>query len=321
MVPTITETEVDRALDGVAEFFAERETRPGAVARRLLGHPLPDDERLIDHLIRERRRKTRLDGGIGGWVVGTTWSAWELMQLGCPPDHTGVSRMIGYLLARQDLPGRFGEGCSERRHAIGHCKHFLNGFFSPATADEVVSPLTFPSGVIITHEWEARFAASCFALRTVLQARQERRKSVQLHLNGLVDLAARWEQQQFSASPDLLFFVLGAFALTPIEHREHAQRLTNRLVAMQTEQGEWESGSLFHALDNLLHAPFSEARDAVQRATPPLIARQQPNGSFDETDNEELALIALRALRTHGPARLKMRSPRVATSTIPRFRY
>lgn len=320
MVPTITETEVDRALDGVAEFFAERETRPGVVARRLLGHPRPDDERLVDHLIRERRRRTRLDGGIGGWVVGTTWSAWELMQLGCPPDHTGVSRMIGYLLARQDMPGRFGEGCSERRHAIGHCKHFLRGFFSPGTADQVVSPLTFPSGVIITHEWEARFAASCFALRTVLQARQEERKAVREHIEGLVALAERWEQQQFSASPDLLFFVLGAFSLTPIEHRDYAQRLAGRLTAMQNADGEWGGGSLFHALDNLLHVPLAEALEATRRAGPALIRRQQANGSFDETENEELALIALRALRTHGTARVKMRPPRLTTSTVPRFR-
>jgi hypothetical protein len=297
---TVTTEELTRALEGVAEFFHQRQTRAGILARRALGISPPDDVLLADELIRERRRSTRLDGGVGGWVMATTWSAWELLQLGCPPDHTGLSRMVGYLLNQQNKPGRYGEGCSDRRHRIGHCHHFMEGFFSPATRDDAVAPVQFPSGVVIVNEWEARFAASCFALRTVLQARQEGRPLVRAHLNSLFHLAERWENQEFEAAPDLLFLASGCFAVAPLDDRQRSRNSFAALGARQLEDGTWEGASLFNALEALLLAPFPETSEAVKRAAPEVIRRQRTSGAFDEEENEEVALIALRTLRAHG---------------------
>jgi hypothetical protein len=119
----------------------------------------------------------------------TAWSAWELLQLGCPSDHPGVNRMVGYLLSRQDKAGRWGEGCSERRHGIGHCRHSVSGFFSPGSRDESIAPLTLANGTVIASEYDARFAASCFALRVVLAAGQDRRSAVRQHVESLF---GRW---------------------------------------------------------------------------------------------------------------------------------
>mgnify|MGYP006174181363 CR=1 FL=1 len=44
-----------------------------------------------------------------------------------------------------------------------------------APVDVPLGPLTFPVGITIREETDARFAASCFALQAVLRARQERR--------------------------------------------------------------------------------------------------------------------------------------------------
>ena len=313
----VSPTELNRALDGVAEFFQSRQTRAGVVARRLIGASTVEDDSLANQLINERRRKTRLDGGIGGWVSATSWSAWELLQLGCPPDHTGLLRMIGYLLARQDAAGRFGEGCSERRHARGYCHHFVSGFFSPGSKDERTAPLVFPSGAVITKEWDARFACSCFALRTALHARQERRESVARHVDSLIYLAERWQTSEYPVNPDVAFTAMAAIASAPMGKREQAVRIANRLIAFQRPEGDWENASLYHAVDALLALSTSTAREAIIKATQKMVEDQRPDGSFDEHANEEIALIALRSFKSLGAHRAKPRPPRLSPTRLP----
>ena len=59
----------------LAEYFQERKTRAGVLARRLLQIEAPDDQDLVEHLIRERHRKTRIDGSVDGALVATAWLA------------------------------------------------------------------------------------------------------------------------------------------------------------------------------------------------------------------------------------------------------
>lgn len=312
-----TPTDMNRALDGVAEFFRSRQTRAGVVARRLLSATTTEDDVLSHQLINERRRKTRMDGGVGGWVAATTFSAWELIQLGCRPDHTGLSRMLGYILDRQDKPGRFGEGCSERRHNIGHCHHYIGGFFSPGSKDEIVAPLALPSGSVFTEEWDARFAGSCFALRTVLQARQERRDAVIRHVESLVDLADRWRRAEFPVETELAFTALSAVAVAPLQYRPAAEGMAARLIDQQQPDGTWDKTSTFQAIDALLSVPSAESQVAVRHATESIIQEQRPDGSFDDDANEERALIALRAIWSIGTRRSTPRPPRLSPAAIP----
>jgi hypothetical protein len=311
----VPESDIIRALEGAAEFFLGRTTRAAVVARLLLGARGPHDADLIDQIVRERRRRTRLDGSVDGSLMQTAWSAWELLQLGCPGDHPGVDRMVGYLVSRQDEAGRFGEGCSERRHRLGHCQHHLSGFFSPGTRDESIAPLELASGTVITSEYEARFAASCFALRVVLGAGMDRRAAVRRHVESLFKLGRRWKHNEFPAGLALGFCALGALALVPFEDRSRVEALAAELIGRQGTDGRWPGVSLFHALDCLWQVPGAQTTEAITRATPALLALQQGSGAFDESGNEEQTLIALRALRALAPGPVTPRLPEPTLST------
>ena len=62
------------------------------LARRMLGVEAPEEDVLVEHLIRERRRYTRMDGSSQGSLMTTAWATWELLQLDCPADHAVVVR-------------------------------------------------------------------------------------------------------------------------------------------------------------------------------------------------------------------------------------
>ena len=278
------------------------------VARQLLGITKPDDDRLTDHLIRERRRKTRLDGSVDGALQETAWSAWELLRLGCTRGHAGLDRMIGFLVSRQDKPGRFGEGCSERRHPIANCKHFMSGFFSPGTVDRAIAPLALPTQAVILTEFGARYAVSCMALRTVLRAGEDRRTAVLAHIESLFHLVDRWQDQsQFPDSMDVVFTTLGALGLAPLEYRDRVGKTADAIIGLQNAQGAWDGTSVFHAVDGMMAIRGDAARRAIGRALPQMLTLQQESGAFDDADSDELALIALRAVKSQAPVRATVR--------------
>lgn len=292
----VAQTDVRDAIERLAGFFRERQTRAGLLARRLLRRSAPGDPALADHLIRERRRKTRMNGSIGGSLVQTAWVAWEFLELDCPTDHAAVVRTIGYVLAQQDQPGHFAEGCEPERHHGGLCRHHVSGFFSPGPQDEPAAPLSFPSGVAVDDDAAARFAASCFSLRVVLWAREDRREGVRRHIESLLQLPQLWETEGGPWSLDLRFFALGALASAPLEYRSRLAQLAARLLEHQQSSGTWPGTHLFHALDMLWHVPTAAAQEAIRRAVPLLCSMQHESGAFDAEQHEEPALIALRAL-------------------------
>ncbi len=288
--------DLDEAVERAAGFFEDRDTRAGLQARAMLRRARQSDAGLSEHLIRERRRMTRMDGSVEGSLIRTAWTTRELLELDCHRDHAAVVRTLGYVLSTQNGAGHFAEGCSERRHERRICCHYLSGFFSPAPRDETVASVTFPSGVVIKGEEAARFAASCFALRIVLLAGEERRPGVRKHLDSLVLLSEAMEDPDRSWSPDLVCFALGAFAAAPFEYRPNAQRLAARAIGCQDSDGNWTGVDLFHVLDVLLAMPTGPAQTAVLHTAPVLCSLQRDSGAFDETDDEQRALIGLRAL-------------------------
>lgn len=170
-------TDLSAHRDALTAFFAARDTVAGVVARRLLGQPGADDTDLADHLIRQRRRRSSMDGSIDHALVPTARALSEILDLGAPGDHAAVVRLSGYLLGRQDAPGRWGE--AEGTGA---------GFFSPGPVDQVLAPLTVHTGMTFEDESDARFAASCITLRAVLRAGHENRAAVRAHVSGLLGL-------------------------------------------------------------------------------------------------------------------------------------
>ncbi len=286
------------ALERAATFFERRESRAGILGRRLTGRTRLDDGDLAEHLIRDLRRRTRIDGSIGGSLVDTAWAAWELMDLGCAEDCAGLVRVLGYLLTQQDKPGHFAEGCSPERHAARRCHHALQGFFSPGGRDDPIAPVTLPSGATFEDEEEARLAVSCLALRSVLRAGEDRREAVRRHVASLLDsdlMAGAWSAD---GNPDLLFLAVGAAGHGPIETRARLGPLLGEVLAHQGTDGTWARAHTFHALGMLSRLADARIRQVATAITPHLCAQQRPSGAFDPTDNEEWALVATRTLTT-----------------------
>jgi len=288
-------TAIHDAIEAASEFFRDRESRCGVLARRILGRRRPADDDLQDHLVRERRRRTRMDGSVGGSLVDTAWLAWEFLELGCPPDHAAVLRTIGFIASRQDAPGHFAEDCTEHTHEAHVCHHFLGGFYSPASRDVAVAPLSFPSGLVVAGEQQARFAASCFALRSALRGGEERRASVVRHIEALLTLDALWEAPGRAWPIDLAFFGLGALAFAPLDSRSKVATLIARVLERQADDGSWPGADPWHALDMLLAVPGERMRVAVRKAVGSLLATQDASGALGG-DHEERTFIALRAL-------------------------
>jgi hypothetical protein len=260
-----------------AGFFRERLTLEGLLARRLLGAPAPGDPALADHLARERRRRSRMDGSTGGSLVLTARALTDLLDLGAQMDDAGAVRMAGYLLTRQDKPGRWSDD--------GRAG---DGYFSPGLRTERVAPLTLPAGTTFSHEDDARFVASCLALRAVLRAGHEKRAPVRTHLERLLAIRVY--------DPHLAFVVVGAVGLAPPDYHSRIGGLVTEIGARQRDDGTWPDVTVFHAVDMLLSVPSPAARALVRKAAPHLAGLQRPSGAFDDRDTEELALIALRAL-------------------------
>ena len=283
-------------LERLALFFGALPTRQGILARRLLGAEAPDDAALAPALAARLAEELRPDGSVGGAFVPTVWRAHELMDLGESPAAPAVSRAIGWILAQQDAPGTYGEGCDKTRHAHRTCAHWMTGFFSSGPPAERVAPVTLPNGKAFRAEPAARFVVSCLGLRAVLRAGLAGRRAVGRHLESLRVLAEGWTEWNGFFAPDVIVAGLHALALGGPEAQDTVEELVDFVAAQQQLDGEWPNADLFHILDALVSTSLPAARVAVHRALPALEERQRPDGSFGQTARAERALIAVRAL-------------------------
>jgi len=254
-------TSLEPAIARLETFFSALDTRPGVIARRLLHISTPQDERLAEFLCNERRNWTRMDGSIGGSLVTTAWAAWEMMDLGLDALQGGLSRVVAWVLTFLEAPPRY-----------------------PAP-----TPLALPNGTVLTSETGATFAAECFGLRVLLRANQDARPRVVRRFERILSL---WPVVR----DELAACALGTIALAPAPYLDRLPACVERIGADQREDGTWSDVNLFNMLESLLLAGIRPARAVIARAVPALLARQQPDGSFDVVPHEERALIGLRAL-------------------------
>lgn len=254
-------TSLEQAIVRLESFFGGLETRPGVIARRLLGTPKPGDERLAELLCIERRARTKMDGSIGGSLVTTAWAAWEMMDLGLDALQGSLSRLISWVLTFLEAP-------------------------PPAPAP---TPLALPNGTVLTNEAGATFAAECLGLRVLLRARQDARPRVLRRLERVLSL---WP----TVHDELAASALGVVAVAPVPYHDRLESCVERIGAAQQTDGTWGEANLFHMLESLLLAGIRPARAVIERAVPALLAVQRPDGSFDSPAHEERALIGLRAL-------------------------
>ncbi len=283
------------AQEGIARlqaYFGAASTRQGILARRLLGTPSEGDEQLARDLAHRLAGEIRADGSLGGAFVSTAWAIVELHDLG--GDQAATAKLAGWLLARQDAPGSFGEGCTPPRHSARICEHFMKGFFAVATPTERVAPLTLPIGKVIRSEGTARFAASCLALRAVILAGHGDHSGVRKHLESLSVAATG------SLPSDHYPMELIATALSTLAHAGHRDPATSRyrdvVLEQQKADGSWSGLDMFVALEALMAEGSDQALAAVQRAAPFLLSSQRRDGTFGALARQERALIGLKAL-------------------------
>ena len=287
---------VHLAIERAATYFAGRETRQGYVARRLLGNPRPDDDRLGEALTKDRRSRVRADGSVGGDLVATAWLAWELLDLGTPSSAHVVHRPVTWILGRQEKDGAYAEGCTPRRHELKLCEHAIGGFFSYRSSGRTIRRLTLPTGAAVTSDQGARFLASCFALRTVLRAGQEERTLVRRHVGSLLALPKMWDSWGGLWAPTLTVGALAAIAWAPSPFRGQLPILSEHLALNQKPDGSWRNLDIVHAVDALVAVPLPQAKEAVALAAPRLAKMQSQKGTVGAGPYaEERTLVALRA--------------------------
>jgi hypothetical protein len=288
-------TSAAHALDRLVVYFGEEQSRQGILARAEVGRPSPGDPELACRMVGRAADELRPDGSVGGAPVTTIWRAHELLDLGSDPTAPPLGLVLRWVLALQEKPGGFGEGCDRERHARRLCEHFVIGFFAPAPPEQRLAPVTLPNGKVYRAEPAARFALSCLALRAALRAGHRDRGGVRRHLASLACLADQWTAWSGYFAPDLI--VAALHALTVADEKGHVvRRLTALVAAQQAEDGGWPNADLFHVLEVLRATRSPVALAAVRRAVPALVAKQRPDGTFGSTAQQERALIALRAL-------------------------
>ncbi len=287
---------IEQALDRLAVRFSREQTRQGLLARAELGRPAPEDAELAGWLVCRAGDELRADGSVGA-ALPTIWLAHELLDLDAAAEQVPTRRVLQWVLGRQGGPGAYGEGCDRERHGRRVCHHFVAGFFAAASPVERLAPITLPNGKAFRAEPAARFAVSCLALRAVLRAGLGNRPPVRRHVESLAALAEQWSGWGGYFAPDFVLAGMQALIAAGNERKEVVGRLTRMVVSSQAADGAWPGADLFHVLEALCAAGTPEAREAVRRAVPPLVARQRSDGTFGPTARQERALIAVRALR------------------------
>ncbi len=285
------------ALERLAHYFGDLETRQGILARAALGAPAPGDGTLARDLAGAMTAGLRPDGSLAGGSVPTIWRAHELLDLGCRADEPAVGRIVAWLMGRQGQPGAVGEGCDKARHGQRMCEHYVQGFFAPAPIEQRLAPITFPNGKAFRSEPAARFAISCFGLRLALRAGLGDRSGVVRHLESLRRLADRWTDWTGVIAPDVIVAGLHALAYGGPGFGPTVESLVDLVSAHQGLDGFWRNADAFATLEALLATGMPEAQRVMRRVTPALEERQRADGCFGATAKPERALIALRALR------------------------
>ena len=222
---------IKKAIARLEEFFQDRPTRPGVLARQVLGKEKAGDTRLADVLCNEVGARTRMDGSIGDSLVDTAWAAWEMMDLGVDALNGGLSRLVAWVLTKIEA----GQPLA------------------------VTVPLALPSGVVFDVPNHAALAARCLGVRVLVRAHQGERPAVSREIDAIAT-APQPATLNLSAS------VLSALALAPPVHRHHLDGLVNRLGAAQGADGGWTGADLFHMLEALVLAGIRPARAVIAKA-------------------------------------------------------
>lgn len=268
----------------------------------------------------EARRWVRriLDGqdGSGAWggdVVATAAALMTVAELRAAASlverDPAIGRALDWLGARRGVPGAWSDGCSDDRHALGICHHFLGGFFSPGPPEVPQLEVRLRSGVPAASDAEGRFLASTAALRCLLRWSEPTRDAA-LHLKGLRHVVGLWPETPPPGLTvvSLLDAIHTLLESAGAEDRDAAERGLRVVAGKQRGDGSWVETEPFQALEVFgraegVGAGSERARRALWHGSRLLISTQNRSGSWGGDEAPRRALIGWRTLRQVDPER------------------
>lgn len=251
-------------------------------------------------------------GAWGGDVTATAAALLTLAEIrtaaSLREQEPGIGRALDWLRDRRGVPGAWSDGCSEERHRIGVCHHFLGGFFSPGPPEVPAEEARLRSGVRAVGDGNVRFVASATALRSVLEWAQPSRDT-RLHLEALRRVVALWpESPPGGLSNTALLAAVHALLLSPAaEDRAAAQHGLRVLAGKQRGDGSWVETDPFQALEVFARAEQvgvapERAHGALWHGARLLVSSQRSDGSWGGEEASRRTLVGWRTLRSVDPA-------------------
>lgn len=305
----MTSGSVERALRAAQEWLARLDAPEAVIIAHEAGLTSdPGDAR------RWARRILDAQDAAGSWGDDVTATAGALLTLAeirtvasLREQDPGIGRALDWLRARRGVPGAWSDGCSEKRHRIGICHHFLGGFFSPGPPEIPEQEARLRSGVRAMGDAEVRFVASATALRSLLEWAPPTRDT-KLHLEGLRRVVALWpESPPEGLSNAALLAAAHALLLSPIaEDRAAAEHGLRVLAGKQRGDGSWVDTDPFQALEVFARAEAvgvapERAHGALWHGARLLVSSQKSDGSWGGEEASRRALIGWRTLRSVDP--------------------
>lgn len=300
----MTHVSVERALLPAQAWLTAQDAPESVIAAHEAG--VADDSkeaaRWVGRILAEQDEK----GAWNGDLMATSAALMTLAEIrqaaALREQDPGVGRALDWMRARRGAPGAWSDGCSEDRHAMGTCHHFLGGFFSPAPPEVPQEEASLRNGVSVMGDSESRFLSSVTALRCLLLW-DDYTADAKLHLEGLRRITAMWPE---SPPPDLtttsFLAAIHVLILSPApEDTAAAERGLLILGGKQRGDGSWVDVDPFQALEVFADAEAvgiapERARRALWHGARLLITTQSGDGSWGGEAPHRRALIAWRTL-------------------------
>lgn len=305
----MTSGSVERALKAAQEWLLGQDAPEAVIVAHEAGlDPEPGEARRWIRRILDQQDAT---GAWSGDLVATAGALLTLAEIrkaaSLREQDPAIGRALDWLRARRGVPGAWSDGCSQDRHRLGICHHFLGGFFSPGPPEVPQDEARLRSGVRAVGDAEVRLVASAMALRCLLQWAEPTRDA-RLHLEGLRRVVALW----IDASPadlstaSLLAAVHALLHSTVDEDRRTAEHGLRVVAGRQRGDGSWVETDPFQALEVFAGAETADvtperAHRALWHGARLLISAQRSDGSWGGDEAPRRALIGWRTLRRVDP--------------------
>lgn len=306
----MTAASVGRALERARDWLVAQDAPEAVIVAHEAG--AAGDDADARRWIRRILDRQGPGGAWDGDVVRTAGALMTLAEIRSAASLREQDPAIGvaldWLRARRGAPGAWSDGCSEERHALGLCHHFLGGFLSPGPPEVPQLEAPLRSGARAVGDAEVRFVASAVALRCLLVWAQPARDA-RLHLEGLRHVVGLWPEQP-PAGLGIVSLLAAIHALLRSgapEDRAAAEQGLRVVAGKQRGDGSWVETDPFQALEVFTGsesggADWERAHRALWHGARLLISTQKSDGSWGgDDDAPRRALIAWRALRRLEP--------------------